>query len=537
MRYVKKEGKKKIVNLHSKNIHVGDIIKIYENSEVPADLVLLTSSNEDGECFLKTTQLDGESNLKLKKCLKETYMLKEEDLSDFTAYTECEQTNPNLLDFNGRIYLGDDAETKENDSAKPLSVEQLILKGTILKNTSFIFGMVVYTGRDTKIMKNINKVPHKISNLEFITNFCVLAIFTFEIILILVFAFGIGIFISSNSSKFWYLFGDGTRANAVQSSFESIIANLCLFSNIIPISVFISMEISKLVQSNFLKKDPSMFYVSPENVAKPPKINNFSLIEDLGQVQFIFTDKTGTLTQNRMEFKKFSVDGIVYGENYNEKFLNENSEFNDISIDNYEYVNLKNSKDIEEFFLLLSLCHTSIIETNENGESKINSSSPDEGAFLKQMKIFGYEMIKRTNLAITLNIRNIEKKFNILAVLPFNSDRKRMSIIIEDEDNNIILYTKGADNKMLKVITKNCSSNTNNILDQFSVDGLRTLVCAKKLLTRNEFESWYSEFFQPALISLKNKEEAINFACDKMEKDLTFIGITALEDKIQDGLF
>jgi magnesium-transporting ATPase (P-type) len=129
----------------------------------PADLILLNSSLPKGLCYIETKDLDGETNLKHKQSEKK---LLELDMSSDEAvlnsmrgmYIECENPNDMLYRFEGAAYI--------KDIVAPLSVDQILLRGSVLKNTEYVYGLVVFTGHETKIMKNMVRSKSKFSKLE-----------------------------------------------------------------------------------------------------------------------------------------------------------------------------------------------------------------------------------------------------------------------------------------------------------------------------------------------------------------------------------
>jgi magnesium-transporting ATPase (P-type) len=284
----------------------------------------------------------------------------------------------------------------------------------------------------------------------------------------------------------------------------------------------------------------------------------------LGQVSFVFSDKTGTLTQNKLEFLKFSVGNSVYGKGITdiaksaamargETIIDEKPvdfkpkpdgfQFYDNRIENGEYLNLENSDKICEMFLLLSICHDAVPEKDIYDESNIiiNSSNPDEFALIKAAKNFGYLFCDRDEEGVaTININGKDTKYKVLATLPFNSTRKRMSVVIQDlSTEEITLYSKGADSIMLKLLSSDTLyvNETTEILKKMSeTDGLRTLICAKRKIDNEEFKTWYNDEFEPAITSIDNRDKMVDNASAKLEIDLELIGATGIEDKIQDGV-
>jgi magnesium-transporting ATPase (P-type) len=247
--------------------------------------------------------------------------------------------------------------------------------------------------------------------MEDLTNYCVITIFICQIITTIVCASVLTIFTSIAQNQLWYIYRSVNKP-LVQYFFEGLITYFILFNNFIPISLYVTMEITKVFQARLINMDPDMFYVV-HGEKKPANAKTSSLVEELGQVDYVFSDKTGkffsftkgTLTQNKMEFLKFTVDGVLYGKGVTEiakaaaerrgeilkddrpadfKPKEDGFQFIDPRIDDLNYLQQSNSKNLKEFFLLLATCHDAIPEQDPNDPKKtiINASSPDEGFYI-----------------------------------------------------------------------------------------------------------------------------------------------------------
>lgn len=143
----------------SSYLKVGDVVKVEKDGFFPADILLLSSSYEDAVCYVETMNLDGETNLKLKQALEVTTSLHEDSsFKDFKATVRCEDPNANLYTFVGSM----DYEEQQY----PLTPQQLLLRDSKLRNTDYIYGVVVFTGHDTKVMQNATDPPSKRSRFE-----------------------------------------------------------------------------------------------------------------------------------------------------------------------------------------------------------------------------------------------------------------------------------------------------------------------------------------------------------------------------------
>lgn len=394
----------------------------------PADLVLLSSSYEDSICYVETMNLDGETNLKLKQSLEVTSFLNEESsFRDFKATVKCEDPNANLytfvgsMEFEGQMY--------------PLSPQQLLLRDSKLRNTDYIYGAVIFTGHDTKVIQNSTDPPSKRSRIEKKMDKIIYFLFGVLFLMALAGSIYFGIVTEEdldNGQKRWYLRPDDAEIyfdsrNAPAAAILHFLTALMLYSYLIPISLYVSIEIVKVLQSMFINQDIHMYY---EEADKPANARTSNLNEELGQVHTILSDKTGTLTCNSMEFIKCSVAGTAYGRGVTEveramakrkgspllmngrdgspKSLNKSTvkgfNFVDERILDGEWANEPHSDIIQKFFRLLAVCHTAIPEVDEeSGMVSYEAESPDEAAFVIAARELGFEFYKRTQTTVTVN--------------------------------------------------------------------------------------------------------------------------------------
>ena len=262
-----------------------------------------------------------------------------------------------------------------------------------------------------------------------------------------------------------------------------------------------------------------------------------NLNEELGQVEYVFSDKTGTLTCNVMEFKMFSAGAFTYGTKAEQTRgpTVENVNFEDSTFwEHFSSPTHPNFAQIEKLILHLALCHTIILDESTG---KYNASSPDELALVNAAKFFGAVFVKRdedNNMVVRYG--NTDRKYRLLNILEFTSTRKRMSVLVEDEQGRIQLLTKGADSVVFKSLSaSNYVQETKLFVDGYAQEGLRTLLLASRYVSLAEYKTWNEEF-EHAMQTVNNREEAVAAVNEKIEKGLELVGSTAIEDKLQEGV-
>lgn len=500
-------------------IHVGDFVKVVRDQFFPADLIILSSSEPQAMAYIETSNLDGETNLKIRQGLSQTAtLLSHEDLYAVSGAIECEAPNRNLYEFSGNIRL-------DNKEAVSLGAEQVLQRGARLKNTNWAFGVVVYTGHETKLMKNTSLAPLKRSNVDHVTNSQVFMLFIMLLVTAVISAIASQIWASSSQEESWYL---GMHATGITNFGYSILTFVILYNNLIPISLQVSLEVVRFFQAIFINSDMQMYY---EPNDQPALARTSNLNEELGQVKYVFTDKTGTLTENIMNFKKCSIAGIVYG-------TDTSLMFDDVNL----LQNLRGkhvtASVIHEFLTLLSVCHTVVPEKEaDSAEVTFQASSPDEGALVRGAKSQGFVFHTRTPDAVIINAQGIDERYEVLNVLEFNSDRKRMSVVVKCPNGKMKLYTKGADTAIYERLAENqtFADITLKHLEAFAETGYRTLCIAKADISFDFYETWRKTFYE-ASIAIHDRERKLSDAAELIEKNLVLLGATAIEDKLQEGV-
>ncbi|KAL3044569.1 hypothetical protein OYC64_012957 [Pagothenia borchgrevinki] len=505
--------------VHWEKVAVGEVLRASNGDHLPADLVILSSSEPQGMCYIETSNLDGETNLKIRQGLRVTSDIRDiESLMRLSGKMECESPNRHLYEFVGNLRL-------EGHSTIPLGPDQILLRGAQLRNTQWVHGVVVYTGHDTKLMQNSTRPPLKLSNVERITNFQILVLFGCLLAISLLCSIGQTIWKYQYGNDAWYMdLNYGGAANFGLNFLTFII----LFNNLIPISLLVTLEVIKFIQAFFINWDTDMLY-EPTNT--PAQARTSNLNEELGQVKYIFTDKTGTLTCNVMQFKKCTVAGVAYGHSTNSS---DEEGFNDPSLLENLQSNHPTAAVILEFMTMMAICHTAVPERID-GQITYQAASPDEGALVRAAQTLGFVFSGRTPDSVIVQMPGTEEKYELLHVLEFTSTRKRMSVIMRTPSGKIRLYCKGADTVIYDRLAD--SSRYKEItlkhLEQFATEGLRTLCFAVADVSESSYQQWL-EILHRAGTSLQNRALKLEESYELIEKNLQLLGATAIEDKLQD---
>ncbi|CAJ0573777.1 unnamed protein product, partial [Mesorhabditis spiculigera] len=540
------------------NVKVGDVIRMMSNQFVAADLFVLSTSEPHGICYIETKELDGETNLKTRGALAETAEMGDDldQISPFHGEIVCEAPNNKLDKFNGQLNWQGRTMAMTNDN--------ILLRGCILKNTRWCYGVVIFAGKDTKLMMNSGKTKFKRTSLDRFLNVLILGIVLLLLAMCLICTILCGVW-EWTTGRFFTVYlpwdssipgwNDADKGGKQISviSFLMFFSYIILLNTLVPISLYVSVEVIRFIHSFWINNDREMFYENGEN-SVAARAQSTTLNEELGQVQYVFSDKTGTLTQNIMTFNKCTINGVRYGDamdargNYLD--IHENTPSVDFQF-NPEYeptfkfydwnlldaVN-KGTFEVTEFFRLLALCHT-VMPERDNGRLVYQAQSPDEAALTSAARNFGFVFRSRTPQSITISVNGKEEVYELLCILDFNNDRKRMSVICRNSQNKIRLYCKGADMMIMARLSPQTSplllDATNQHLADFAAIGLRTLCLAYKDIDNAYFEDWMRRQ-REASIDMYNREQRLEEVYEEIEKNMILLGATAIEDKLQDGV-
>lgn len=632
-------------SLKWKDICVGDIIRIGRDEDFPADVILLQADTHDHIAYIETTALDGETNLKPRQVPK---VLHGYDNVEAVLASSCavvvEQPNRDLYNFDGKMCLA--------GTECPLTSQEVIYRGSTLRNSQHAVGLVINTGEECKIRMNANHHPQaKKPRLEHYANQIVLTLIVYVILVSVGCSIGYLIFQARTEQQSWYL-------QDAQVPFKQIIIGFgIMFNNVIPLALYVSLEIVKIGQMLLVSSDIEMY---DEGTDSPMRCNTNTILENLGQIGFVLSDKTGTLTQNVMKFKGMSVAGHAWSHSDNSFTTNNpstefvpmkgnskkqasievrrieegsSSSATDDSFaafkqrqepygttqDLLQRLRLQPSSNLStharDFILAMAVCNTCLPETTDGSQIRYQAASPDELALAAAAQEMGFTLCQRgtSSLVVRLNTPQggAQLEYEILDVIEFSSKRKRMSIVLRCPDGRIWLVCKGADNAILprlkhsdvairkardvkssidlerqrqrKSLQATRTSNRPSVaierirhsldpggaspqstrsplqqplsppfgqdwdrhdavfdhcfqhIENFAVDGLRTLMFAHKYIPAPDYEDWQKRY-REASTSLKERQHGMELVAEEVEQSMDLLGATAIEDKLQIGV-
>lgn len=546
------------VDTQWRHIVIGDLVFIPCDGSFPSDLIVLVAAGGH-EAFISTVNLDGETNLKERrtppltdgleeavaggegmekqvsggpKAARSSQALKQGALqtavSEAIVYAktilkkgvsiEMSKPEPGLADVRGLLKMSSDQ--------CPVGEMNFLPRGCVLRNTVWLLAVVTYVGDETKTRLNMTKSAQKVSNMQFYLNRSVQGL--------LAILFLVNCYFATAATA------SGDKDNWLK---KFLIWCICLY-HVVPISLYVVFELLKLFLGFQVNMDKQM--QDPET-KQGAVARTADLMEEMGQIDFVFSDKTGTLTANEMVFARTSIMGQDLGD-----FRASSPKREGVS-ETKRILSSPGDKlhdQVKLFFTCLATCHAVQVEVASEGSRTragdlvYSGMSPDEVALVQAAHDVGIVFRNRTKLGGSASSEVLltgeregedPRSFTVLYELEFNSDRKRMSVLLKAGDE-VWCVTKGADSIMTALIPKALDRYTQDHLQSFSQQGLRTLVVAMKKVSQADFSAWEAKMKAALSIVDNTRNEEVAKISAEMEVDLTFVGLTAVEDRLQDGV-
>lgn len=530
-----------VVQVPSSDIKVSDLIIVEKDQRVPSDMVFLRTTEKNGACFIRTDQLDGETDWKLRLAVETTQRLSSnEELYQIDASIYAEEPKRDIHSFIGK-FTRHDGEGAEDS----LGIENTVWANTVIASGTAV-GIVIYTGRETRSVMNNSEPRSKVGLLDMeinqLTKVLFAAVIGLAIVMMILKGFG----------GAWYRY---------------LFRFILLFSYIIPISLRVNLDMGKVVYSWMIQKDKDI---------SGTVVRSTTIPEELGRIVYLLCDKTGTLTKNEMVFKRLHLGTVSFS----------NESFDEVTAHlRTAYAPLPSTPSgtgavatrfsqqpkmrrtvitrVQEAVKALALCHnvtpvyenSSVIVESDSRENEqelkedfdteadqqikqsfvYQASSPDEVSLVSWTESVGLALVYRDLTTMQLRSSYGEiMTFVILQIFPFTSETKRMGIIVKEENTGeITFYMKGADVVMSTIV------QYNDWLDEecgnMAREGLRTLVVAKKILSEDQYADFEARYNQ-AKVSIHDRATRVAAVIESLERDMELLCLTGVEDKLQDDV-
>ncbi|KAK4485891.1 hypothetical protein RD792_008542 [Penstemon davidsonii] len=471
--WIVRQGTKNLIQ--AQDIRVGNLVWLRENDEVPCDLVLLGAADPQGICYVETAALDGETDLKTR-----------------LIPPAC---------------VGIDFELLHKIKARAHAHAHI---------------STIASCNETKLGMSRGIPEPKLTAVDAMIDKLTGAIFVFQIVVVIVLGIAGNVWKDTEARKLWYV-----RYPKEGPWYELLVIPLrfeLLCSIMIPISIKVSLDLVKSLYAKFIDWDDQM--VDLETGIRSHAANT-AISEDLGQVEYILTDKTGTLTENKMIFKRCFVSGTFYG-NDNGDALTDAELLRAVS---------SGSTDVIRFLKVMAICNTVIPVQSKNGSISYKAQSQDEEALVRAAARLHMVFVNKNGNFVDIKFNASPIQYEVLDILEFTSDRKRMSIVVKDsQSGKIILLSKGADEAILPhAYTGQQVRTYAEAVEQYAQLGLRTLCLAWRELEDEEYQEW-AVMFKEANSSLVDREWRVAEVCQRLEHDFEILGVAAIEDRLQDGV-
>lgn len=495
------------MDVAASDIEAGQILEIRHHERIPADMILLQTHDESGAVFIKTDQLDGETDWKLRKSVTLTQTVPSIGLLSMNnAVITVSPPQKNIYEFFGKI--------EQDHHSEGLNLDNTLWANTTLASGS-CYGIVIYTGKETRSVMNSREPSNKLGITDRELNR--LAVYLVCLMVIM---------------SLFLLTLSGFNPNYHITFFRYLL----LLTNIIPISLRVNLDFAKIYYCLKISMDESVGWAKPRNRTIP---------EELGRIHYLLTDKTGTLTRNEMVLKIASLENATFAVDDNDSksemisLIQENLEKSEYPIGDWQ-AKKQRKRDLgtvtRDFATALALCNN-VTPLQDDNKKLFQASSPDEIALVEFAQDVGVELYQRSTKEIILRTTRGKDKYTILEIFHFTSATKRMGIILHHEPTDrIIFYLKGAD-EVIKEKIGSAISQTKMLEDceTYAMEGLRTLAITQRLLTHEEYQEFH-KMYQKASSAMLNRDAELRKVIETIEVNMSLLGVTGVEDKLQENV-
>jgi phospholipid-translocating ATPase len=496
------------VSIPSADIKVGDVIVLEKDQRVPADMILLRTAEHTGSLFIRTDQLDGEIDWKVRNAVSYTQKLPgDAEVFHVNGEIYAEAPHKDIHTFVGTFTH----DTVEGSTTEPLSVDNTLWMNTVVASGGSHAGVVMYTGSETRAVMNTSQPKTKSGLVDLELNSLT------KILGVIVVALAFALVSLKGLHGAWLVY-----------FFRFVV----LFSTIIPLSLRVNLDMGKTFYSSDIMGDSQLDGVI---------VRTSTIPEELGRIGYLLSDKTGTLTKNDMELKKVHLGTMAYGPESKGEVHQLLGETLGEAQKRATPVAHRGKRDISsrlyEAVQALALCHNVTPVLEAGGQVSYQASSPDEIAIVRWTESVGLALVSRDRDSVRLSFpsRQLLLAFDILHVFPFTSELKRMGIVVRDRaSGEILFYQKGADMMMARIVQQNdwLEEESGNM----AREGLRTLAIGRKRLSPEAFAAFDSAY-REARIALSNRAARMQaVVTSHLERDLELLALTGVEDKLQEGV-
>lgn len=488
-----------------KDINVGDIILLQENEIVPADMLLIASGNINKSCYIDNSNVTGENDLQKRITSKETQALIDSlDVNEAGIFLNMIEgqvniDDPNALfnEFSGKIKL------RGSPKSENLTLNNLLLRESRIKAAPWVFGLVIYTGKETKISISSEHKSSKVSVFEKRLEFH-LGLICLSVLLISLLHFLLSTFKSKE-----------------KASFSNFFLYVLLYHSAIPFPLLFVRKIGKFIYCKRLKND--------ENVG----INNPDILENLGQIEYILVEKNGTLTNGVLKVRACIVNSFMYlvDQDYDRSPNEETCLLCPEIANAIEPIRKRIEENCEEtikYFMCLALCNSAYPQ--ENDEFLVSCN--EDHSLVKLASEAGVKLSYRDSKKAILSILDIHKEFKIILFKePCASSKRTRILLYSFEDSKHLLFVKGPLEAMTEVVH---SCGTRFIEDlKMSIPGIQIIILGIKVLSKKEAEEFLYSYNNARKCPV-NREGRIEGVIEQCEEGLQWLGAVGIEDKIAD---